>query len=523
MRVPHIDGRVRQKTLKVPALLGGLAIVLVGLYAGVLVVLVVGRLAYPFELDFIEGGTLVQAWRMARGLPVWLPPNAEFVPYAYTPLFATLAAIPLQWTGPALWPLRLISVLATGATTLTLWWVARRMAGPLLGFLCAGLFLAGYDVVGGWYDLARVDSLFMALALGGMAVVAAAPAGFGHERSVSRDVVAAVLLALAFFTKQTALGFALAAAVWVFVARGWRSGMLFSAVYGALLVTGIWALNLSSAGAFGPVVLFLTTAEPIEGPRLVRFVTHELLGRMLPLLLLLLYATWQSRHARSAAAWLRANPWLWFALVALVLSALQRARPGGALNSLLPLYTLLCLAPALAWAARSQGTGSLRPDRRRMAWLGRPLWSAVLILIVGQLLLARYDPRQHFPTSEMRAAGERLIARVAHAGGPVWVVDQPSFNLLAGQTPAVSLNALYAARHRGSDPMPPDLVQAIRAKKFALILATDAVFDHEPAFVELLQGNYVETETLPPSEAPATLNGMPVRSFLMYTPSEAED
>jgi 4-amino-4-deoxy-L-arabinose transferase-like glycosyltransferase len=513
---------VWQKVLNVPGLLGGLAIALVGLYAGVLLVLVGVRLGYPFELDFIEGGTLAQAWRMARGLPVWLPPNREFVPYAYTPLFAALAAIPLPWTGPVLWPLRLISVLATGAAAVILWWVGRRLAGALLGVLCAGLFLAGYDIVGGWYDLARVDSLFMALALGGMALAAdGGPpdrAGAGHRWSVGRGAVAAVLLALAFFTKQTALGFAVAVAVWVFVAQGWRAGVWFSAVYGALLAAGIWALSLGSAGAFGSVVLFLATAEPIEVPRLVRFVTHELLGRMPPLLLLLLYAAWQSRRAPGAAAWLRANPWLWFALVALLLSALQRARPGGALNSLLPLYTLLCLAPALAWAARPPRIDALRPAQRTVAWLDRPLWRVVMLLIVGQLLLARYDPRQHYPTPAMRAAGEHLVARIAHAGGPVWVVDQPSYNLLAGQEPAVSLNALYAARHRAIDPLPPDLVEAIEQKAFAFILTSDSVFALEPAFAELLHRHYVETEQLPPSEAPATLNGMPVRSYRRLLP-----
>ncbi len=493
-------------------LLRGTAVCLVALYAAVLVFLIVARLTYPFELDFIEGGTLVQAWRTARGLPVWLPPNREFVPYAYTPLFASLAAIPLQWTGPVLWPLRLIAVLATCATAVTLWLVARRLAGPLLGFLCAGLFLAGYDIVGGWYDLTRVDSLFMALAFGGMALAAAAGARTGQvpvavsltRRATILWVSAACLMALAFFAKQTALGFGLAVAAWTVIACGWRAGALFSAVYAMLLGAGIGMLNLSSDGAFGAVVFFLAANEPLEGPRLARFVVNELLGRMAPLAVLLVYAAWQSRRTASVVTWVRDNPWLVFTGAALVLSALQRARPGGALNSLLPLYTLLCLAPALAWAAGTQA---------KTAWPQRAVQATVLILVIGQLLLGRYDPRQHYPTPAMRAAGERLVQRIANTNGPVWVVDQPSFNLLAGQEPAVSLNALYAARRRGIDPFPTDLVEAIEQQSFVLILTNDSLFNHEPAFKELLQGHYVETGKLPPSEAPATLNGMPVRSW----------
>ncbi len=501
-------------------LLRGTAVCLVALYAAVLVFLIVARLTYPFELDFIEGGTLVQAWRTARGLPIWLPPNREFVPYAYTPLYASLAAIPLQWTGPVLWPLRLISVLAMGATAVTLWLVARRLAGSLVGFLCVGLFLAGYDIIGGWYDLARVDSLFMALALGGMALAAAAGPLAGHEpwpggpgrRAAVLLVLAAVLLALAFFAKQTALGFGLAVAAWTVVACGWRAGALFSAVYAVLLGAGVGMLNLGSEGAFGAVVFFLAANEPLEGPRLARFVVNELLGRMAPLVVLLVYAAWQSRRTASVVTWVRDNPWLVFTGAALVLSALQRARPGGALNSLLPLYVLLCLAPALAWATARASAGSPAREQTGHTPSVRAGHVAILFLIVGQLLLARYDPRQHYPTPAMRAAGERLVARIVQAGGPVWVVDQPSFNLLAGQEPAVSLNALYAARHRGTDPFPADLVEAIEQQSFALILTNDSLFDHEPAFKELLQGHYVETEKLPPSEAPATLNGMPVRS-----------
>lgn len=499
--------------------MGGLALALVGLYAGTFAVLVIARLAYPFELEFIEGGMLVQAWRMAHGLPVWLPPNAEFVPHAYTPLYPILSAVFVQWIGPAFWPLRLMSVIATVVSATTIGLAARRQAGALLGLLCAGLYLAGYDVVGGWYDLARVDSLFIALALGGMALaVASGPAsapvaGSARRHATSLRVLAAFLLALAFFTKQTALGFGVAVGLWMFAASGWRAGMLYSVVYAALLAAGIAVLNLSSDGSFGAVVFYLATSEPIEGPRLVSFFTRELVGRMLPLVLLLLYAVWQSRRATSVVGWLRANPWLMFSAVALLLSALQRARPGGALNSLMPLYALLCLAPALAWSGGHPVAGSPVHLRRNRVGPGYARGSVVLILIVGQLLLDRYDPRQHYPTPAMRAAGERLVARVAAAAGPVWVVDQPSFNLLAGQAPAVQLGALYPARRRGIDPFPADLVDAVTHKKFAFILTTDAWFDQEPAFLELLQGHYVKAETLPPSEAPATLNGMPVRSY----------
>ena len=55
-----------------------------------------------------------------------------------------------------------------------------------------------YTWTGGWYDLVRNDSLFLALGVGGLYTLAV---GHRHWRLVA---LAGVLLGLAFFAKQTA-------------------------------------------------------------------------------------------------------------------------------------------------------------------------------------------------------------------------------------------------------------------------------------------------------------------------------
>lgn len=142
----------------------------------------------------------------------------------------------------------------------------------------------------------------------------------------------------------------------------------------------------------------------------------------------------------------------------------------------------------------------------------------LLVSLLAQLLLARYDPRAYQPTAAMTQAGERLVTRVRQAGGQVWLWEQPTFNLLAGQEPAVQVHALWHARRRGVDPLPADVSEAITARRFALIIPGDSLFDQDPALQQLLQTNYVLVQALSPSDAPPTLNAFIVRPAAVYRP-----
>jgi hypothetical protein len=129
------------------------------------------RLLYPYDLDFIEDSMLMQPLRIADGQPVYLPPNAEFNPHVYMPLFFWLGALLFKLGGPSLVLLRLISVGATLATTTLIYRIALKETGlRWIAIACAGLFLGGYRINGFWYEVARVDPLFVALMLGGVAV-----------------------------------------------------------------------------------------------------------------------------------------------------------------------------------------------------------------------------------------------------------------------------------------------------------------------------------------------------------------
>ncbi|MGB3060103.1 MAG: hypothetical protein WBE17_10240, partial [Anaerolineae bacterium] len=71
---------------------------------------------------------------------------------------------------------------------------------------------------------------------------------------------------------------------------------------------------------------------------------------------------------------------------------------------------------------------------------------------------------------------------------------------------------------RGVDPLPADVSEAITARRFALIIPGDSLFDQDPALQQLLQTNYVLVQALSPSDAPPTLNAFIVRPAAVYRP-----
>ncbi|PRQ08636.1 glycosyltransferase 87 family protein [Enhygromyxa salina] len=160
------------------------------------------RIGFPLELEWMEGGSLQQAWRVQHGLPVYGPPSPDFVPFLYTPLYPALVAL-LGVVFPLGYVLaRAVSICAVIATGVALWRLCRIEAKPSAhGWLAIGLFLSGYVFCFRWLDIARGDALFLALLLWGLVLLRES------EGSLERAALAGVLVALAFWTKQTAAVF----------------------------------------------------------------------------------------------------------------------------------------------------------------------------------------------------------------------------------------------------------------------------------------------------------------------------
>ena len=490
------------------------ALLLAFLFSAVYVLVAFTRILYPYDIDFIEDGMLMQSLRAASGQPVYAPPSVEFTPHVYMPLYMWLGGLLFKFTGPSYVPLRLLSFGATLATALMIYRITRRESGRRwLGLACAGLWLGGYRIADGWYELARVDSLFVALSLCGLLI------GIDMRASRRGIILAALAMALAFLTKQTGVIFATGLAIYLLMSSGRRAG-LFVGVYGALVIASLVALNVSTQDWFSYYVFRIAASNPVEAGRVVDYVRIELFGLMAGLSLVAAVTGWLC-FRRSGVMAIREQPWLIGIGAAVAISGLGRASVGGAMNNLMPAYALLCLSPALlmkelAKDERRTASAPIRPSSFVLRLLSHPT-ELVAALIILQFALGVYNPLRFIPSAAVRQAADRLIARIAATPGEVFVMMHPYYALLAGKTPSAQIAAVWHSRGRGVMPLPDDLVERIEHRYYAAVISDETPFEIDPPLAKLLEANY-SRQVLPADESPPTLTGMFARPAVMYVP-----
>lgn len=142
--------------------------------------------------------------RLAQGQHIYVAPSLHYIPLAYMPLFATVSSFLARAFGPALWEPRLVAFSASLVLAALMAVVAfAETRRATLAVAAPGIFFMAFSFTGACYDIARPDSLMLALAFGGLVVLR-------FTRGVPGALVAALLLTLGFFTKQHAVLFGLA-------------------------------------------------------------------------------------------------------------------------------------------------------------------------------------------------------------------------------------------------------------------------------------------------------------------------
>ncbi len=471
-----------------------------GVFALMYLAVAIPRVFYPFDLDFIEDSQLLQALRFAHGQPVFAAPTAEFAPHVYMPLYTWLAGWLLRLTGPSYVPLRSLSLAATLATSVSLGLIARRETQQTwVGLLCAGLYLAGYRISGFWYELARVDSLGVALAVGGLAC------GVYAGRSRRWLVGAAGLLTLAFFTKQTNLAFVAGLGIWLWGRLGQRAWW-FLAPSAGFIGSGLAGLTWATQGWFYFYTFVAASGDAVEAGRVGHYIVLELFGVMGGLSLLTGWAVWRWLRSNAAPHNWPDQPWLWCIAVACFISGVGRASVGGNVNNLMPAYALLCLAPALA----VQALANRPPARYDLALVGG--------LVLVQLALGAYNPARYLPTSAMRVSGEQLIQSIASTPGEVLVLMHPYYAVLAGKPPSAQIATLWYLSHWQGQPLPADFVARLQNHYYTVIISDESFFETAPVVKDLLTAHYQVVRALPPTAAPPTTVGLTVRPQLWWEP-----
>ena len=307
--------------------------------------------------------------------------------------------------------LRLVSLVSSLACFALLARLVQRETGSIAaGTGAAGVFAATYFATGTWFDVGRVDSLFLALSIGGLYAAR-------RMRGTRGAIAAGALLAAAALTKQT--GLAEGVAVIAALLTGPRRRLACVAALTEVAVLGVstLVLRLTSGGWYTYYVFKQMSEHSLTYSNFGWFWTALLTAMGLAACAALIGARRVPRELLAGCAALAVEGY-----AALVHS-------GGAINDVLPAYLAVALLAGLAL-----GGGSAR-------WVTTV--SGVLVLAQSVFLLASSHPSQAIPTSADRAAGERLVAGMRAFGGDVAVPADPSLSLLAGMAPAAHPGAVY--------------------------------------------------------------------------------
>lgn len=297
------------------------------------------RLHYPLDLEWCEGGSAYMAWRLLHHLPVYTKPGDVFAPFPYPPGHTLALALAGRLAGGFDYgPARAVSVLSFAVLCATLFVAVRRLFpgrsnGPVAGLAAVAFVACTFPVVGGWYDLIRVDTMMVACCVLAAALVCAPAMGWG------RTVAAALAITAAVFTKQTSTFFAAWLCIYTFV-RNRREGVRLALLaLGCCSVALVLLLRLSRGRAWFWIFQNLAS-HPVEVPQLWTGLevvcAFAPFAALLPVLVLGLALT---RRASSPT-------WLWCGMLAAAIPAalLPYAKHGGWTNDMIPMLVLV--APA---------------------------------------------------------------------------------------------------------------------------------------------------------------------------------
>jgi hypothetical protein len=458
--------RARSWAGRLPGLGLGALRVLVGATAAAAVlaylVIALGHLRYPFEVEWMEGGMIDAVRRVASGQKLYVKPTMEYVAFIYTPLWFYVAAGFAKVFGVGFFSARLVSVLASvGVMGYVARFVRREGGGRLAALLAAGLYAATYRLACAFGDLARVDALSVLLLVAGLYALR-----FGG--STRSRVGAAVLFALAFFTKQSMLiVFAPVALHAVCVER--RRGLVLAAVGAALMIAGSAALNVVHGGWF----LYFAYWVPKQHPWVPRMWTSYWLDDLMApfatsLLLALHHLVLGGGERRGFYAAALGGT--------LVAGWLGRLHTGGWPNVIMPAFAVLAILFGLAVAAgfEAAARSPARRGRTEAFFLG---------LAAIQLAILAYDPRPFLPGRADADAARAFMETVGAMSGDVYMPAHGYLASLAGKrgyAHEMAINDVIGiGGGRPGVELREEIAAAIKHERFAAVIVDTDFFKHE--------------------------------------------
>lgn len=445
------------------------------------------RFRYPSDLEWMEGGQMVHAYRLLHGLPLYGDCSDGFVPFPYPPVHAAIVAGFGGLVGFDYANGRLVSIVAFSAACALLCSELLRASERLdRGLLFSVVALAGiassYPQVGHWFDLVRVDSTFIALLFGG-AVMSLAPDAERGERALGwrRIVAASVLLSASVFTKQTAVFFI----PWIglfAVLRHRPSGLRLCALTAAICLVALGLLQWATEGRFWMMVFEVMRNHALrQGRPWVSTQRLLILAPFLPLLPLLI--GWLAYRGKLRA---RSVFWSGMLVCAIAASIVTTRKASAHINNLMT-------AAVLLWPVTLLLVSDWLDSLPRPSWRRASLACALALLGAWRLDVLRFFPRGYIPPPAAQRSA-RALNRWARDHAPGVTMPSHPFIPVRQHQSVVQLHRQGWVDYMESGLQGLDLVECLQGVKSEwLVLAGP----HHPWFDALLATDYGPPEPTP--------------------------
>jgi 4-amino-4-deoxy-L-arabinose transferase-like glycosyltransferase len=481
-----------------------------------LLVLMVLRARYPFELEWIEGAAANSSQWILSGHFLYERPALEFTPLLYNPLFFYLSALVTALAGPGFVGPRLISILATIGCCWLIFVLVRRETGNTLAAAAAAAFYAAtFKATGAWMDVGRSDSLLVFFIL-----LAAFVVRRMTQSSRWGALACALCLALAYFSKQSALPFFVAFGGFYLLERRREWLAFYSAV--AFFTIGVtWLVDRLSDGWFSFYTWYVVRQTVLDAERIRAFWMMDLFGHV-PLALIGAVGALAllGNPFRISPEGSRSRFYLAFTTGALVVSWWNRAAAGAHTNTLMPVMACLGVLIGLMVGL---------PKSARLRLVLQPL---ALILVAVQLIILVYDPRTVLPAARDERAGNDLLASIRSYPGEVWIPAHSYYAAIVGKPTCVHWATVtdtsgiwdtdLDVQHGGqNDPrrqiILDEIKAAVAAQRFDAIILDDIPKELRAYWNDLLSPYYrLDRKLFADDDVFWTVSGAPKRPQLVY-------
>ncbi len=493
------------------------ALALAAWFVALLLYVFARRFAYPYDLEWMEGGMLGHALRLAQGQPIYAPPSVDFIPYLYTPGYPAALFVLGKLFGLGYKLGRFVSLLGFFTVVVLGYIYARREGGSRAAAACAIAIIFGAFVpTGTFYDLARPDSLFMGLVTAGLMI------GWWKRRSYAGGVVAALILVAAFFVKQTSAPFMVALGLALLLTTP-RVAVVYGLTLAVVGLPSLWLANHASDGWFWTYVSVLHRKHDFFPARAFLGTPGRLALILGPAILLVPWALARRRTPGLVYA-------TFIGLGGIGAACVSFGTQWAFTNAFMPGVMLPAIAIGVA-AGRLLDDTRDPPPRRRPAAVYLLLACSILTAPGGLLPLAAkvlppswqldalqkptgYDPRIFIPTARDRTAGDALIARLRATNGEVLIPFHPFYAHLAGKRAYLHRMGVLDIWRAGMGA-PGGLGAALDAHKFALVVMDDKIDGNWQMWPHLLS-DYRIAGTI---AGPRVVSGSPTEPRYLLVPN----